>query len=342
MKIFVAGATGVIGRRVVTLLLKRGWTVTAVARAAGKVRELGRMGARPELADLFDPAAVARAVEGHDAVCNLTTHIPSSSRAMLPFAWRQNDLIRKFVSRNLVEAAIRAGAGRYIQESFAPMYPSCGERWIDEHSSVSPAPHVRSAITAEYHAKKFTEAGGAGVVLRFAYFYGPDSHHTLDAVRMVKAGWAAAFGSPGGYISSIDTDDAARAVVAALSVPAGVYNVADDEPVTKREFFASLAGALGVPPPRFLPPFVARLAGSVGETLARSQRISNRLFKERSGWSPAYPSVREGFPALVRQLGAGPPPPGGGRNRLRLSEEREGAAREGGPAREAKIEVGKW
>ena len=302
MKIFVAGATGVIGRRVVPLLVEGGWAVTAVARSAEKVTAIGRAGARPAVVDLFDPEALARAVEGHDAVCNLATHIPASNRAMLPFSWRQNDRIRKFVSRNLVEAAIKAGAGRYVQESFAPMYPSRGDHWIDEHSPVSPAPHVRSAVTAEYNTKRFTEAGGQGVVLRFAYFYGPDSHHTLDAIRMVKMGWAATFGSPDGYISSIHTNDAARAVVAALKVPAGVYNVADDEPVTKREFFAALAEALGTRPPRFLPGFFKHLAGSVGETLARSQRISNRHFKEQSGWSPAYPSVREGFAGLVKQL----------------------------------------
>lgn len=325
MKIFVAGATGVVGRRLVPMLLERGWAVTAVARTAEKVKELGRLGARPVSVDLFDSAAVARAVGGHDAVCNLATSIPSSNRAMLPFAWRQNDRVRTLASRNLVEAAIRAGARGYIQESFAPMYPSCGDRWIDENSSVSPAPHVRSAITAERNTKRFTEAGGQGVVLRFAYFYGPDSHHTLDIIRMAKAGWAAAFGRPEDYISSIHTEDAARAVVAALAAPAGVYNVADDEPVTKREFFAALAAALGVPPPRFLPGFFARLAGSVGETLARSQRISNRHFKERSGWSPAYPSVREGLPALVRQLGAGPPRRGAGRDGRRASAVRPSA-----------------
>lgn len=302
MRIFVAGATGVVGRRVLPLLLEGGWTVTAVARTAEKAEALAGLGARAESVDLFDPAAVARAVEGHDAVCNLATSIPPGNRALLPFAWRENDRVRKLVSHNLVEAAVRAGAGRYVQESIALMYASGGDRPVDEDSPISPAPHVRSALAAERNAQRFTEAGGRGVVLRFALFYGPDSHHTLDAVGMAKKGWAAAFGPPEGYVSSIHTDDAAAAVVAALSVPAGVYNVADDEPVTKREYFAALADALGVAPPRFLPAFFARLAGSVGETLARSLRISNRRFREQSGWSPAYPSVREGFPALVRQL----------------------------------------
>lgn len=285
----------------VPLLVEGGWAVTAVARTAEKAKALARLGARAESVDLFDPAAVERAVEGHDAVCNLATSIPAGNRALLPFAWRQNDRVRTLVSRNLVGAAVRAGAGVYVQESIALMYAP-GGGWVDEDSPVSPAPHVRSALTAERNAERFTEAGGRGVVLRFALFYGPDSGHTLDAVGMAKKGWAATFGPPEGYVSSIHTDDAAAAVVAALSVPAGVYNVADDEPVTKREYFAALAEALGVAPPRFLPAFFARLTGSVGETLARSLRVSNRRFREQGGWSPAYPSVREGFPALVRQL----------------------------------------
>ncbi len=256
--------------------------------------------------DLFDPAAVARAVRTHDAVCNLATSIPSSNRSMLPFAWRQNDRVRKLVSRNLVEAATKAGAGRYIQESFAPMYPSSGDRWVDEQTPVSPAPHVRSARTAERNTQKFTEAGGQGVVLRFALFYGPDSHHTLDVIRMARAGWAAMFGSPEGYVSSIHTDDAARAVVAALKAPAGVYNVADDEPVSRRVYVDTLAEALGVPSPKLPPMWLVPFMGSVGRTLARSLRISNRKLREECGWAPRDASVREGWPRVVAAVAKTP------------------------------------
>lgn len=306
MRVFLTGATGVVGRRAVPLLVKAGHSVTGVARTPEKELMLARLGARPVGVDLFDPASVLKAVEGHEVICNLATSIPSGTRAMLPFAWRENDRIRREVSRNLVDAALKVGAKRYVQESFALIYPDSGGRWIDEQVPVEPARYVRSVMEAERQAARFTESGGTGVVLRFALFYGPDSSHTLDMIKFTKKGMAAAFGSPEGYVSSVSTDDAASAVVAALSVPAGVYNVADDEPVTKREYFAALADSLGVPHPRFPPRFLQYLAGSMGETLARSHRMSNRLLKEKSGWSPRYRSVREGFPAILTRTPSQP------------------------------------
>ena len=302
MKIFLTGATGVMGRRAVPLLVKEGHTVTGVARTREKMQMLERLGAQPVRVDLFNPAEVLKVIEGHDVVCNLATSIPSGTRAMLPFAWRENNRIRREVSRNLVDAALKVSTKHYVQESFALIYPDSGARWIDEKVQVKPARYVRSVMEAEGQAGRFTASGRTGVVLRFGLFYGPDSGHTLDMIKFTKKGVAAAFGSPDGYVSSLSTDDAAAAVAAAMSAPAGVYNVVDDEPVTKREYFDALADALGVQRPKFLPSWFKYLAGSMGETLARSHRMSNRLFKERSGWSPRYKSVREGFPALVAQL----------------------------------------
>ena len=100
-------------------------------------------------------------------------------------------------------------------------------------------------------------------------------------------------------MSSVSHDDAADAVVAALDLPRGVYNVGDDEPVTRRDFVNSLAAAVGAPSPKFAPAWTARLLGSKGETLGRSQRISNRKLREASSWCPRYPSVREGWTAVV-------------------------------------------
>jgi nucleoside-diphosphate-sugar epimerase len=136
-------------------------------------------------------------------------------------------------------------------------------------------------------------------VLRFAFFYGPDSDFSQQMIAMVRKGWAASFGSPDGYISSVTHDDAAAAVVAALTIPSGIYNVVDDQPMTKRDFNNALADVLGVKHPRFLPSWVRYFAGSLGETLARSQRISNRKLRESSSWRPAYPSASEGWKAII-------------------------------------------
>jgi 2-alkyl-3-oxoalkanoate reductase len=295
MRILITGATGVLGRRVVPLLAAAGHEVSAVARSPQKAGGVERQGARAVAVDLFDAAAVEAAVRGHEAVIGLATRIPGSSTAFLPGAWRRNDRLRTVAAAHLARAALAAGCVRLVQESISLTYADAGERWIDEDAPVDPAPHTRSALASEAAAAGFAATGGAGVVLRFALFYGPDSAHTRDAIRFVRRGLAPTFGAPDGYVSSIHTDDAASAVVASLAVPAGRYNVADDQPLTRREYVDALAAALGVPPPRLLPAWTSRLGGSVGATLARSQRVSNARFRAASGWSPRHASAREGW-----------------------------------------------
>ena len=302
MRIYLTGATGVIGRRLIAPLIAAGHDVTALVRSAGRGEQLRAIGAALIHADLFDPNLLRRTMADHDTVINLATSIPPSSRAFFRRAWRANDRIRSIASGNLVDAALASGGRRFIQESFAPIYRDGGEGWLDEQAPVQPARYNRSVLDAEAAAERFMSSGRIGVVLRFAFFYGADSDFTVDAIRSVKRGWAPVIGSPGGYLSSISHDDAAAAVIAALSVPAGTYNVADDEPLRRRECYETLAAALGVAPPRFPPALLARLSGSVGETLSRSQRISNRKLKSESDWTPALPSLRRGWPVVVAEL----------------------------------------
>jgi nucleoside-diphosphate-sugar epimerase len=305
MRVFVAGATGVIGRRVVPALVAAGHRVTAVGRTQAKRDALARAGAEPIELDLFDADAARRAVAGHHAVINLATHIPSSMRMLFPGAWRQNDRVRREVSSNLAEAAIAGGAKRFIQESFGLTYPESGDAWIDETTPIATAKYNRSILDAESAADRFTRrGGGAGVVLRFAGFYGPDSPLFLEMLKYVRKGFAALPGRAEAFASSVSHDDAASAVLAALGVPAGVYNVTDDEPLRRREYFDALAAAAGARPPKLMPRWMTRLFGSLGETLARSLRLSNRKLREASGWSPRYPSVREGFAAAIAEGGA--------------------------------------
>src|SRR5215207_9781796 len=268
MRIFLTGATGVIGRRVVPILAGTGHRVTAIGRSPEKRAALERQGASAIGVDLFDPEAVRRVLTGHDAVINLATHIPpSSARMLLPGAWRENDRIRRVASGNLVAAALKAGAGQFIQESFAPMYEDGGEQWIDESWPIRPARYNQSSVDAERSAARFTDRGGIGVVLRFALFYGPDAVHVIDLIKLVRKGWAPVFGS-NGFISLIAHEDAATAVVAALGVGAGIYNVADDAPVRRHEWVDALAAALGIPSPKLPPRWISRLGGSITELLA--------------------------------------------------------------------------
>jgi nucleoside-diphosphate-sugar epimerase len=301
-RVFVAGATGVLGKRAVRRLVEAGHEVTGVARTDEKAKLLEGLGVTPMHVDLFDAEAVRSAVTGHDVVCNLATNIPRTTKAARTSAWADNDRIRREAAQHLVDAALATGAGRFIQESISFIYADAGEGWIDEDDPLDVPAHARSTLDAQAHTQRFAASGAAGVVLRFGLFYGPDSHHTIDAVRMARRRLAATFGRRDAYLSSITTDDAATAVVAALGATSGVYNVVDDEPLTRREHFDALARALGVRPPHFAPAVARKLGGSKTELLARSQRVSNERFKKETGWAPEYPSAREGWPAVVAAM----------------------------------------
>jgi nucleoside-diphosphate-sugar epimerase len=217
-------------------------------------------------------------------------------------AWRENDRIRREGSAILADAARAGGAGRFIQESFAPIYADGGDRWLDERWPLRPVRYNRTILDAEHTAKRFGETGGVGVILRFAAFYGPDAVHVHQLIGMVRRGWAPLPGSPDGYVSSVSHDDAAAAVVAALELPGGVYNVSDDEPLRRRELVDALADALEVPPPKLPPAWLAKHGGDLMELLSRSLRISNRALRAASSWVPRYPSLREGWRATLAEL----------------------------------------
>jgi nucleoside-diphosphate-sugar epimerase len=307
MRIFVAGGTGVIGWRAVQRLVAAGHDVTAVARTEDKAELVRSLGAEPVQVSLFDRDRLAAAVAGHDVVVNLATHIPGIRSAALPGSWAENDRIRTQGSANLVDAALGAGAGRYVQESITFTYPDAGDAWIDEDRPIDPGKALSAVNAAEAAAARFTAAGGVGVVLRFGLFYAPDSSHTAEQVSAARRGIGAVVGDPDAYQSMIHADDAASAVVAALAAPAGIYNVVESEPSTKREVAAVLGAAVGRTPRALVPGKAAKLAGAVTSPLSRSQRVSNRRFVEATGWTPRFASVREGMADVVAAMPAPPP-----------------------------------
>ncbi len=302
-RVLVTGATGVVGRLAIPRLLARGHRVSAVGRTEQKRAELAALGADPVALDLFDAEAVRRALAGHDAVINLATHMPSSIwKASLPWSWRENDRVRREGSTTLVQGALEAGVSRFVQESFAPVYEDRGESWIDESWPQRPTAYNRTVLDAERSASRFGTAGGVGVVLRFAGFYGPDPF-LREMIAVERRGWTPLPGPAGAYWSSVSHEDAAAAVVAALDLEAGAYNVCDDEPLTRREFADALAYAAGLPRPRLMPAWLATIGGSTMQLMSRSQRMSNAKLKRASGWTPRWRSAREGLRAAVRALG---------------------------------------
>jgi len=301
MRVFVAGATGVAGRRAVARLVAAGHDVTGIARSAEKEALLASLGARSVRAGLFDPEALRNAIAGHDAVVNLATKIPTLSKMAQMSAWQENERIRREASGYLVDAAIAAGATVFVQESLAFLYGEHGDEWVDASStSWPPSTFTEAMQTAEANVARFTEHGGRGVVLRFGRFYAPDSEQTRVLVEAARRGVAGDIGRGNSYAPTIDADDVASAVVAALGAPAGVYDVVDDEPLTRSEEDRALAAAVGR---RHLWRAPAWMKPKIAGYLTASQRVSNRRFREATGWRPASPSVREGFVKLTHALG---------------------------------------
>ena len=175
------------------------------------------------------------------------------------------------------------------------VYPDRGAEWIDEDVEPDPYPNARGNLAAEASARRFSEAGRSGVVLRLGLFYGPGARHSEQFLAMARLHVVPLIGRPESYLSSIHVADGGAAVAAALHVPAGTYNVVDDEPLTKREYAQALAVAAGTRPWVRGPGRLALVLGHRMLSLTRSMRVSNRRFREASGWRPSYPSAREGW-----------------------------------------------
>lgn len=299
MKVFVTGATGAIGRFVVPDLVRAGHEVTALARTDEKAAQVEQQGARAARASLFDEGALKEAFAGHDAVCNLATAIPALTKSASLKNWAENDRIRREGSAAVVNAALAAGISRVVQESITFMYPDRGDEWIDESLPLDAPPLGQSVVVAEQNNAGFTKEGGTGVVLRFGLFYGPGSDHTEQFLSAARRHVAPVAGPGRAYQSSIHLTDAATAVVAALGLPAGVYNVADDEPLTKKAYGRAIGAAVGKRPWLALPGRLISLGGQKSAFMTRSQRVSNGAIKAASDWTPQYPSAREGWEAIV-------------------------------------------
>ena len=299
MQIFVAGATGVLGRRVVPQLVAGGHEVVAVARGPQKAAGLDAQGATPVQVDLFDPAAVAAAVEGSEVVMNLATAIPPTSQMLRRSAWRMTGRLRTEAARHLVDGALAAGASRYIQEALGFAYADQGASWIDEQAPMRAPAYMAPVLSAEAEAQRFTASGGAGVALRFGMFYGADSAQTRDVIDLARKGLLPLTGRGGSYQPWVHIDDAATAIIAALDVPAGAYNVVEDEPITNAEHADVLGALVG----RRVRRPLARL-GFPGpfELMARSQRVSNRRLRDATTWRPAFGSRREGWAAVLAEM----------------------------------------
>ncbi len=162
---------------------------------------------------------------------------------------------------------------------------------------------MRAALQGEAEVARFSDTGGRGVVLRFAGFYGGDAPSTYETINLVRRRLLFQIGPGDNYFSSIYVPDAGRAVAAAVTAPAGTYNVCDDQPVLFREYLQTMASAAGAKKPLRLPAFLGKpMFGQVWGYFSRSQRVSNAKLKRMSGWEPQVKSVVQGWPFVAAEL----------------------------------------
>ena len=300
MKVFLLGGTGAIGGHALPALVAAGHEVSALARTPDKAAAVAAQGADPVMVSMFDRAVLAESFRGHDAVVNLATSMPSMATFLFRRAWRPTERVRIDGSAAVVDAALTAGVSRLVQESVSMVYPDRGDEWIDEDVEPDPYPNARGNLAAEASATRFNEAGRTAIVLRLGLFYGRGARHSEQFLAMARRHVVPLIGHAGSYLSSIHVADGGAAVAAALEVPAGTYNVVDDEPLTKRDYAQALATAVGTRPWVRGPGRLALVFGHRMMSLTRSMRVSNRRFRAASGWQPRYPSAREGWLATAQ------------------------------------------
>jgi nucleoside-diphosphate-sugar epimerase len=302
MRVFLAGATGALGRPTARALVAAGHRVRGVARGPAKADVVRADGAEAIEVGLFDTGALRAALEGCDAVLHFATKIPPVVRATRRIA-AENDRLRRDGSRCLVDAALAAGIACYVQESIIFLYADGGDAWLDEDAPLHPSWLTDSALDAERETARFAQHGGRGVALRFGAFYAPYARSTIDSVRLARRGLLPLVGTGTQFMSSIHVDDAATAAVAALQVASGVYNVVDDEPLRFREYAEAVGTGLGVAPRLRLPGWLVKaIVGEASHVVLMSRRVSNRRFRAAADWKPQAASARHHLPAVVRAI----------------------------------------
>ncbi|HWP91208.1 MAG TPA: NAD(P)-dependent oxidoreductase [Thermodesulfobacteriota bacterium] len=302
MKIFVAGATGVLGRRLIYHFRNRGHSVIGLVRSQKGQEIVNSLGGESCWGDLFDADSLANAADGSDVVIHAATSIPVKSR-ISPKDFKMNDLIRRDGTRALTYCAAKIGAKLYIQQSIVWVARPSDGSFFDEDSPANPSPLIQSALDGEKIAREAGEHFDFTVsVLRCGWFYGADAAHTRVLGDGLLKRRFPIIGSGEAILSCLHLDDAASAFVKASETnQTGIWHVVDEQPVTVAELLTYFAELLGAPTPRRVPVWLARLLAGrhAVDFFTSSTRTSNARFCREFGWTPRYPSYREGLGQVV-------------------------------------------
>jgi 2-alkyl-3-oxoalkanoate reductase len=314
MKIFVAGASGAIGKHLVPLLVGSGHEVVAGTRSERKAADLRALGAQAVVVDVLDAEAVGRVVSeaAPDVVVHQATALADAGTNLRKFdkAFAQTNRLRTTGTDNLLAAARAVEVRKFVAQSYAGWpYARKGAPVKTEDDPLDPRPpsNATETLVAIRHLEE--RVVGAtwleGIALRYGGFYGPGTSlaHGGEAEEAVRKRQFPIIGSGAGLWSFVQIEDAARATLAAIERGRrGIYNIVDDEPAPVSEWLPHLARAVGAKPPRHVPAWLGKpLAGEqMLSMMTETRGASNAKAKRELGWQLLYPSWREGF---VRGLG---------------------------------------
>ncbi|WP_049971762.1 NAD-dependent epimerase/dehydratase family protein [Haladaptatus cibarius] len=307
MNVFVAGATGVLGRRLVGHLTERNHEVIGLTRDARGDELVAECGGEPRRGDILDRESLAETAEGCAVLIHAATAIPTSTKPA-DSEWTLNDRVRAEGARNLVSVADEVGADRLLQQSITWLARRPNGSPFAEEAPPNPNRVTRSALDAERIVRQGGEEYGFEVgILRCGWFYAPETAHTRQIGAELLSGkfpilGGGILGRKDATLSIVHVEDAARAFAAAAESSAtGLWHVTDNRPVTLFEFLRTFADRLDAPEPRRIPGWLARpLVGkSSVRLLTNSAPTSNAKFRETFDWEPAYPTYREGLQDVV-------------------------------------------
>jgi len=303
MRVFVAGANGAVGRRLVPMLVARGHHVTGTTTSATSKESIRAMGAEPVVVDGLDAAGIGEAVARAepDAIIHEMTALSGTPDFRHFDRWfALTNRLRKEGTEHLLAAARASGVKRFVAQSFTGWSNSREGSWIKtEDDPLDPHPvkeQTETLAAIKFLERAVLDAPLEGIVVRYGGLYGPGSSETL--AEILRKRMFPVIGNGAGIVSSTHVDDAAGGTVAALERDhRGIYNIVDDDPAPSREFIPAIAEALGAPKPLHIPAWLGRLlAGDVAVTMMTEGRgSSNAKAKRELGWKPIWPSWRQGF-----------------------------------------------
>ncbi|MDB5516783.1 MAG: dehydrogenase [Tardiphaga sp.] len=314
MLVFIAGATGAVGRRLIPLLVSAGHSVVGLTHTPAKAGMITAFGAKAVVADGLDERAIGEAVASSEpdvVVHEMTDLKDASDLRHFDRAFASSNRLRTEGTDILMTAARDAGVKRFVAQSFCGWpYARVDGPIKSEADPLDPDPprELRHSLDAIEHLEQVvTHASGPeGIVLRYGAFYGTDTG-LFDGpmIDQIRARRAPLIGDGEGWWSFLHIDDAAAATAAAIERgrAGSVYNIVDDEPAPAREWLPALARMLGAKPPFHVPPWIARiLAGEhIVMMMTQNRAGSNAKAKRELGWQPAHASWRDGFAEIVRQ-----------------------------------------